>query len=59
MSSLVSLLLCMSLIYLLSYLDIPYNVVLEYIGNMFLCSSPIHDLEARVLREHNPFDLVS
>jgi len=52
MSSLVSLFLCMTLIYF-SYSDISYKVVLSYMSDMFLCSSFVHDLEACVLREHN------
>ena len=57
MSSLVSLFLCMTLIYF-SYSAISYKVVLAYMGEMFLCSSFVHDLEACVLHEH-PFDLVA
>jgi len=56
MSSLVSLFLCMTLIYFI-YLSISYKVVLSYMGDMFLSSSFIHDLEARVLREHDPLIL--
>ena len=56
MSSLVSLFVCMTLIYF-SYSAISYKVVLSYMGDMFLCSSFIHDLEACVLREHNPLIL--
>jgi hypothetical protein len=56
MSSLVSSFLCMSLIYF-SYLSISYKVVLAYMGDMFLCSSLVHDLEARILHEHNPLIL--
>ena len=56
MSSLVSLFLCMTLIYF-SYSAISYKVVLAYMGEMILCSSFVHDLEACVLREHNPLIL--
>ena len=52
MSSLVSLFLCMTLIYFV-YSSISYKVVLVYMGDMFLCSSPVHHLEARVLDEHD------
>ena len=45
MSSLVSLFLCMTLIYF-SYLAISYKVVLSFMSDMFLCSSPVLDLEA-------------
>jgi hypothetical protein len=52
MSSLVSLFLCMTLIYF-AYATITYKVVLVYMGDMFLCSSHVHNLEACVLDEHN------
>ena len=52
MSSLVSLFLCMTLIYF-SYSAISYKVVLAYIGDSFMYSSSVHHLEARVLHEHD------
>jgi hypothetical protein len=45
--------LCMTLIYF-SYSTISYKVVLACIGDMFLCSSSVHHLDACVLREHDP-----
>jgi hypothetical protein len=57
MNPLVSLLfLCVTLIYF-SYPAISYKVVLSYVGDMFLCSSFVHDLEACVFCEHNPLIL--
>jgi hypothetical protein len=53
MSALVSLFLCMTVIYF-SYSTISYKVVLACIGDMFLCSSSVHHLDACVLREHDP-----
>ena len=50
MSSLVSLFLCMTLIYF-SYSAISYKVVLVYMGDLFMCSSLVHHLEAHVLDE--------
>ena len=50
MSSLVSLFLCMTLIYF-SYSAISYKVVLVYMSDLFMCSSPVHHLEAPVLDE--------
>ena len=50
MSSLVSLFYCMTLIYF-SYSAISYKVVLEYMGDLFMCSSFVHHLEAPVLDE--------
>jgi hypothetical protein len=47
MSALVSLFLCMTLIYF-HYSAISCKVVLSCIGDTFLCSSSIHHLEARV-----------
>ena len=52
MSSLVSLFLCMALIYFI-YSSISYKVVLVYMGDMFLCSSHVHHLKACVLDEHD------
>jgi hypothetical protein len=40
----------MTLIYL-SYLAISYKVVLVYMGDLFMCSSLVHHLEAPVLDE--------
>jgi hypothetical protein len=57
MSSLVSLFLCMTLIYF-NYLFISYKEVLLYMTDMFLCSSLVHDLKARVLHEQNPLTLL-
>ena len=51
MSSLVSLFYCMTLIYF-SYSAILYKVMVDHILDMFLSSSSVHHLEARVLREH-------
>jgi len=31
--------------------------VVSYISDMFLCSSSVHDLDARVLPEHDPLIL--
>jgi hypothetical protein len=53
MSVLVSLFLCMTLIYF-SYSAISYKVVLADIGGMFLSSSFTHHLHTRVRHEHNP-----
>jgi hypothetical protein len=50
MSSLVSLFVCMTLIYF-NYSSISYKVVLAYMGDLFICSSSIHHLEAPVLDE--------
>ena len=50
MSPLVSLFYCMTLIYF-SYSAISYKVVLVYIGDLFMCSSLVHHLEAPVLDE--------
>ena len=50
MSSLVSYFICMTLIYF-SYLSISYKVVLVYMSDLFMCSSPVHHLEAPVLDE--------
>jgi hypothetical protein len=51
MSSLVSLFYCTSLIYF-NYLAISsYKVVLVYMGDLFMCSSLVHHLEAHVLDE--------
>jgi hypothetical protein len=52
MNPLVFSFLCMTLIYF-SYTFISYKVVLACIGDMFLCSSPVLDLEARVLDEQD------
>ena len=51
MSSLLSLFLCMTLIYF-SYSAISYKVMVDHILDMFLSSSSVHHLEARVLHEH-------
>ena len=40
----------MTLIYF-SYSAISYKVVLVYMGDLFMCSSPVHHLEAPVLDE--------
>jgi hypothetical protein len=48
MSPLVSLFYCMTLIYF-SYSAISYKVVLVYMGDLFICSSLVHHLEALVL----------
>jgi hypothetical protein len=50
MSSLVSLFYYMTLIYF-SYSTISYKVVLAYMGDLFMCSSFVHHLEAPVLDE--------
>jgi hypothetical protein len=50
MSSLVSLFLRMTLLYF-SYITISYNVVLVYMGDLFMCYSLVHHLEAHVLEE--------
>jgi hypothetical protein len=50
MSSLVSLFLCLTLLYF-SYITISYKVVLVYMGDLFMCSSLVHHLEAHVLDE--------
>ena len=54
--SLVSLFLSMTLIYF-SYSAISYKIMLPYMGDMFLTSLPVLDLEACVLHEHNPLIL--
>jgi hypothetical protein len=51
MSTLESLFLCITLINL-SYSSISYKVVLACLNDMFMCSSSIHHLEARVCDEH-------
>jgi hypothetical protein len=43
---------CMTLFYF-SYSAISYKEVHSCIGDMFLCYSPVHHLEARVLDEHD------
>jgi hypothetical protein len=53
MNALVSLFLCITLIYF-NYSAISYKVVLACISDMFLCSSSVLYLEARVLDEHDP-----
>jgi hypothetical protein len=53
MSSLVSLFLCVTLIYF-SYSTISYNVMVVHVIVMFLSSSFVHHLEARVHHEHYP-----
>jgi hypothetical protein len=50
MSSLVSLFLRMTLLYF-SYITISYKVVLVYMGDLFVCYSLVHHLEAHVLEE--------
>jgi hypothetical protein len=50
MSSLVSLFYCVTLIYF-NYSAISYKVVLTYMGDLFMCSSLLHHLEAPVLDE--------
>jgi hypothetical protein len=50
MSLLVSLFYYMTLIYL-SYSAISYKVVHVYMGDLFMCSSLVHRLEALVLDE--------
>ena len=50
MSSLVSYFICMTLIYF-SYSAISYKVVLVYMSDLFMCSSPVHHLEAPILDE--------
>jgi hypothetical protein len=50
MSSLVYLFLCMILIYFI-YSNISYKVVLACMGDLFMCSSSPHYLEAPVLDE--------
>jgi hypothetical protein len=50
MSPLVSLFYCMTLIYF-SYSAISYKVVLVHMGDLFMCSSLIHQLEAPVFDE--------
>jgi hypothetical protein len=57
MNPLVSLFLCMTSIYII-YSAISYKVVLSFMGDMFLCSSSAHDLEACALREHDPLILL-
>ena len=53
MSVLVFIFLCMTLIYF-SYSAISYKVVLACMKDMFLSSSFVHHLEARVHHEHIP-----
>ena len=53
MSVLVFIFLCMTLIYF-SYSAISYKVVFACMGDMFLSSSSVHHLEARVHHEHDP-----
>jgi hypothetical protein len=50
MSPLVSLFLCMTLIYF-SYSAISLKVVLACMGDLFMCSMSVHHLEAPVLDE--------
>jgi hypothetical protein len=50
MSSIVSLFYCMTFIYF-SYSAISYKVVLAYMGDLVMCSSFVHHLEAPVLDE--------
>jgi hypothetical protein len=50
MKSLVSLFYCMTLVYF-NYITISYKVVLACMGDLFLCSSFIHHLEAPILVE--------
>jgi hypothetical protein len=50
MSLLVSLFYCMTLIYF-SYSTISYKDVLVHMGDLFMCSSLVHHLEAPVLNE--------
>jgi hypothetical protein len=50
MSTLVILFYCMTLMYF-SYSAISYKVVLVHMGDLFICSSLIHHLEALVLDE--------
>jgi hypothetical protein len=50
MSSLESLFLCMTLLYF-NYITISYKVVLVCMGDLFMCSSLVHHLEAHVLDE--------
>jgi hypothetical protein len=50
MSPLVSLFYCMTLIYF-SYSAISYKVVLLHMGDLFMCYSLVHHLEAPVLDE--------
>jgi hypothetical protein len=50
MSPLVSLFLCVTLIYF-SYLAISHKVVLACMGDLFMCSSSVNHLEAPVLDE--------
>ena len=50
MSCLVSYFICMTLIYF-SYSSFLYKVVLVYMSDLFMCSSPVHHLEAPVLDE--------
>ena len=50
MSSLVYYFICMTLIYF-SYSAISYKVVLVCMSDLFMCSSPVHHLEALVLDE--------
>jgi hypothetical protein len=59
MSSLVSLFLCMTLLYF-SYITISYKVVLVYMGDLFVCSSLVHHSKAHVLDEQGlPIQLTS
>jgi hypothetical protein len=57
MSSPIFLFLCMTLIYF-SFLSISYKVVFACMNDLFLCSSSVHHLEARVLHEHDPLILL-
>jgi hypothetical protein len=50
MSPLISLLLCMTLIYF-SYSTISNKVVLACMDDLFMCSSSVHHLEAPVVHE--------
>jgi hypothetical protein len=52
MSPLVSLF-CMTLIYF-SYSAISYKVVLVHVGDLFMCSSLVHHLEAPILEKQGP-----
>jgi hypothetical protein len=50
MSSLVCLFLCTTFLYF-NYITISYNVVLVYMGDLFMFTSLVHHLEAHVLDE--------
>jgi hypothetical protein len=50
MSPLISLFYCITLIYF-SYSAISYKVVLIYMGDLLMCSSLVHHLEAPILDE--------